>query len=113
MREHQLAGFFEECNNLLARDAWKSSFSQDAKTSTPEACAPQIRIAADTAVATTIDDSDWLSLHSVECLLQNFEIGSVARFFACGLDPFFLESVFGWPIGFVKNAEDTGKRQSG
>ena len=53
-------------------------------------CSP-IRIAADTAAATTMDDNGSLSLHSVECFLENFEIGSTACLFPCLLNPFFLQ----------------------
>ena len=51
------------------------------------------------------------SFHSVERFLENFQIGGVAGFFACGLDPFFLKRVFGRAIGFVKDAEDARERQ--
>ena len=53
-------------------------------------CSP-IRIAADTAAATTMDDSGSLSLHSVEGFLENFEIAGVANLFARVLNPFLLQ----------------------
>jgi len=48
------------------------------------------QIAADTAASTTIDDSGALSLHTVESLLENFDVGGVAEFFPGGFDPLRL-----------------------
>ena len=41
------------------------------------------------------------SLHSVESLLENFDVGSILpNFFARGFDPFLLERVFWWGVRF-------------
>src|SRR5581483_1402994 len=53
------------------------------------------------------------SLHSVECLLEYFEIAGVAVFFTARLDPFFLQRVFARAICFVKDAEHARERKSG
>src|SRR5260370_12561935 len=52
-----------------------------------------------------------LSLHSVERFLQKLKVGRVASFFASGLNPLFLERVFGRTIGFVEHAEDSWERE--
>src|SRR5205085_9496967 len=52
-----------------------------------------------------------MSLHSVECFLEDLLIVSAAQFFAAAIDPSFFQGVFGGAIGFVKDAEDTGERQ--
>src|SRR6266540_6369957 len=69
------------------------------------------RIAADTAAATATDDSNSLSLHSVEGFLQNLKITHAAGLFACRFDPLFLQRVFGGAIGFVEDAEDARERK--
>ena len=51
------------------------------------------------------------SLHSVEGLLENFEIAGVAGSFARSLDPFLLQRIFGRAIRFVEDAEDAGERE--
>src|SRR5436190_10796116 len=52
-----------------------------------------------------------LSLHSVEGLLENFEIAGVTGFFARSLDPFLLQRILRWAIGFVEYAENAGERE--
>src|SRR5437868_10607064 len=52
-----------------------------------------------------------MSLHSVECFLEDLLIVSAAQFFAAAIDPSFFQGVFGRAIGFVKDAEDTGEGQ--
>src|SRR6267143_6809170 len=52
-----------------------------------------------------------LSFHSVECLLEQFQIAGVSCFLASGLDPFFLESILRWPVVLIKDAEDAWERQ--
>src|SRR5207248_8361438 len=52
-----------------------------------------------------------LSLHPVECLLENLLIGGATEFFARGIDPLFLERVLGGTIGFVEDPEDARERQ--
>ena len=44
-------------------------------------------------------------LHAVESFLKNLNIGSVACLFPAGLDPFFLERVFGRAVGLIENAD--------
>src|SRR4029077_5726464 len=53
------------------------------------------------------------SLHSVEGLLENFEIAGVAGFFARSLDPFLLQRILRRAIGFVEDAEDAGEGKCG
>src|SRR6266849_5212759 len=53
------------------------------------------------------------SFHSVESLLQDFDVGSVSCFFSARLDPLLLERVFSRAIGFVEHAENAGERQCG
>ncbi len=69
--------------------------------------------AAGTAAATITDNSGSLSLHSIECFLQNLEVAAIASLFSCRFDPFFLESIFRRPIRLVKHAEDAGERKRG
>src|SRR5207249_9695490 len=52
-----------------------------------------------------------LSLHSVEGLLEQFEIGSLTSFFARAFDPLLFERVFRRAVGFVEDAEHSGKRK--
>src|SRR5437016_12999768 len=51
-----------------------------------------------------------LSFHSVECLLEQFQIAGVSCFLASGLDPFFLEGILRRPVVLVKDAEDARER---
>ena len=52
-----------------------------------------------------------LSLHSLERLLEQFQIARAAGLFARGFNPFLLQRVFGRAIGFVKHAEDAWERE--
>jgi len=79
------------------------------------------RIATDTAAATkergrgearpSRTTREALSLHPVECLLENLDVDRIPHFFASLVDPLFLERVLGGTIGFVEDAEDAGERQ--
>src|SRR5437667_3425202 len=54
-----------------------------------------------------------LSLHSVEGLLEQFEIGSLTSFFARAFDPLLFERVLRRAVGFVEDAENPGERELG
>jgi len=51
------------------------------------------------------------SFHSVECLLENFDIARATNLFSGGFNPLLFESVFSRTIGFVENAEHSGERK--
>src|SRR5438094_10044735 len=49
-----------------------------------------------------------LSLHSVECLLEELQVRSVPCFLARGIDPFFLDSILRRPIMLIEDDYDAG-----
>ena len=49
---------------------------------------------------------DALSLHSVEGLLEQFEITCVANFLARIVDPFLFQRVFGRTVVLVEDGKD-------
>ncbi len=51
------------------------------------------------------------SLHSVEGLLENFDVARATNFFSSGFNPLLFESVFSRAIGFVEYAEDARERE--
>src|SRR5882724_13675688 len=53
------------------------------------------------------------SFHPVEGFLEQVEVGRIAQLLSSSIDPFFFQRVLGWPIGFVKDAEDAGERDLG
>lgn len=48
-------------------------------------------------------------LHSVECFLQQLQVGRVTELFACVVDPFPFECIFGGTIRLIEDAEDAGE----
>ncbi len=48
-------------------------------------------------------------LHPIERLPQELQIARLAEFFSRAIDPFLFESVLGWPIALVEDAEDAGE----
>ena len=44
------------------------------------------------------------SFHSVECLLQELQVGGIASFLTRAFDPFLLQRIFRRPIVLVKDA---------
>src|SRR5439155_796370 len=50
-----------------------------------------------------------LSFHSVEGLLKELQVSSIAGFFPAALDPFLLESILRGSVILIKDAEDAGE----
>src|SRR6266481_2580389 len=74
------------------------------------ACAPESR---DPSTLLRMTMPPALSLHSVECFLENFDIARATNLFSGVFNPLLFESVFSRAIGFVERSEEhTSELQS-